>query len=369
MLLVAGCGCAWPGSGGGHGGGGDDDPEGPGPDDAAFVERGPFDVGVRTLQLDGRKAEVFYPSAEPPGPGHAKVAYDLRDGLSEALLGVVPESLIIPIEVDAYRDLPVSDDGPFPVVLFSHGKGGWRTVNATLLSDIASWGFVVASTDHLERNLGAAVTNQVHDNADYGASFMATTLERVLDEGEDGGLFAGAIDGEHVAAVGHSAGGGAAMALSIADDRVDVVVSWAASGPVELAPTPFMVIAAAGDPITSNLPNDLTRNTGPTRVVELQNSGHAVFTDVCPGITTPDGLYGRFQSAFGLSLPPEMTRLLTDGCEEGDTPVTDAWPTILHFTVAQLREAFDIGPAGAGLGPGVVENLPAEVTYEELNRP
>jgi len=39
-------------------------------------------------------------------------------------------------------------EGPFPVIIFSHGLGGNRTTYSTLCSDIASQGFIVAAIEH-----------------------------------------------------------------------------------------------------------------------------------------------------------------------------------------------------------------------------
>ena len=51
----------------------------------------------------------------------------------------------------------VSGAGPFPILTFSHGAGGFRQAYSGLLTGIASHGFVVASLDHLEWGLLAQV--------------------------------------------------------------------------------------------------------------------------------------------------------------------------------------------------------------------
>ena len=58
-----------------------------------------------------------------------------------------------PFVTDAYRGVPVSTDGPFPVVLFSHGASSFRLQSTALTTHLASWGFVVVSPDYFERGL------------------------------------------------------------------------------------------------------------------------------------------------------------------------------------------------------------------------
>ena len=60
---------------------------------------------------------------------------------------------------DTFRDVPASADGPFPLVLFSHGFGSFRFDASALVHGIASWGFVVAAPAHIERDRDALVTN------------------------------------------------------------------------------------------------------------------------------------------------------------------------------------------------------------------
>ncbi len=48
---------------------------------------------------------------------------------------------------------PASQAGGFPVVLFSHGFAGYPEQSVSLTTHLASWGFVVAAPDHVERSL------------------------------------------------------------------------------------------------------------------------------------------------------------------------------------------------------------------------
>lgn len=339
-----------------------------GPDDATFARRGPFAVGVTTLDLDdAHRTELFYPAEDDSTADVSKVSFDVTSGMSDLVGASLPGYLKIPIEVDAYRDVPANTDGPFPVVLFSHAYSGWRTLNATLLADLASWGFVVASTDMPDHRLEALVTRQIKPwDPEVDLPVLQATLDRVIDEGMDGGAVAQAVDGSKVAVVGHSVGGGDAYKLLASDDRVDVGVSWMYTLPEDVGGKPFMVIAAEGDPTTPDVDADFAKLTGPARLVVLADSGHSASTDICDGLDTVSGLLGRAR-LFGFRLPDNVDEAARSGCTSGDLAPRTAKLVILHFTVAQLRDAFGLGAPGTGLGPDVVGDLAALVVYQERN--
>src|SRR5690606_5696973 len=90
----------------------------------AFAEPGEHPVGVTTLTLgSGPSLEVWYPAAEDGG---GTVTYDTRDFVPEAIRALLTADIPAGLTIDADRDLPAAGDGPFPVVLFSHGFSGFR---------------------------------------------------------------------------------------------------------------------------------------------------------------------------------------------------------------------------------------------------
>lgn len=339
-----------------------------GPDDATFARRGPFAVGVATLDLDdAHRTELFYPADDDGIADVPKVSYDVTSGMSDLVGAALPGYLKIPVQVDAHRDVPASADGPFPVVLFSHAYSGWRTLNATLLADLASWGFVVASTDMPDHRLEALIARQIKPwDPEVDLPVLKATLDRVVDEGMEGGTVANAVDGSQVAVVGHNVGGGDAYKLLASDDRIDVGVSWMHTLPEDVGDKPFMVIAAEGDPTTPDVDADFAKLTGPSRLVVLADSGHSASTDICDGLDTVNGLLGR-ATLFGFRLPPNVDEAARSGCTATDLAPRTAKFVILHFTVAQLRDAFGLGAPGTGLGPDVVGDLGALVVYQERN--
>ena len=340
-----------------------------GPDEAAFSHAGPYDVGVRTLQLDDdHKTEVFYPATAGATNGKSEVVYDMTYALGDSLAGMVPETLKMPYEVPAFRDVRAAAKGKFPVVVYSHGYGGWRTINATMLANIASWGFIVASTDKPDQRFEAVFLNVARPDwdPDVDAVLMSATLDRIIDEGKDGGILAGAVDAGHVAAMGHNSGGGDSYSMVRNDDRVDVGISWNYTFSEDVGNKPFMIIAADGDPVTPRVDADFAKLTGPSRLVQLANSGHMVPTDICDGLLSPDGLLSRLDKS-NFRLPPVIDDVIRNGCEPGDLAVPKGQAVYLHFTIAELRDAFGIGKEGAGLGQEVVADLPALVVYTQTH--
>jgi predicted dienelactone hydrolase len=116
-------------------------------------------------------------------------------------------------ETDAYRDLPTNADARHPIVLFSHGLGGYRSQSSFLTAHLASWGFVVVAPEHPERGLAAVLSGQAL--ADNSSTALLDALEMLKSEDTlQGGRFEGRLDFAHVAVSGHSMGGGATMVVA-----------------------------------------------------------------------------------------------------------------------------------------------------------
>ncbi|WP_433649190.1 alpha/beta hydrolase family protein [Micromonospora zamorensis] len=165
---------------------------------AGHAPQNPYPVGVRDLKLnrDGRAlpVRIWYPAAGEDGP--------VRRGAAGA-------------------------KGRFPVVMFSHGLGGRPDDYATLLTRWARAGFVVAAPTFPHTSTGA--DNNVLDVLNQPAD-VSYALDQVLalDAKADDQL-QGRLDGERVAAAGHSAGGVTTIGLFTAnrDERLDAGVVFA----------------------------------------------------------------------------------------------------------------------------------------------
>ncbi|MBA2662652.1 MAG: hypothetical protein H0U74_10185, partial [Bradymonadaceae bacterium] len=191
-----------------------------------YSEPGPYVVGMSTIELDGASLEIWYPVDRGDELGASRARYDLRDWLPDDARAMLSGSDALTRTMDAYRDLAISDAGPFPVVLFSHGLAGYRMQSSFLTVHLASWGFVVAAPDHRERGLAQIVTH-IGPSGDNALATLRQTRDHLESENERSAsrLFR-KLDLGRLAAIGHSDGARAALALG-ADSEISALVALA----------------------------------------------------------------------------------------------------------------------------------------------
>jgi predicted dienelactone hydrolase len=191
-----------------------------------LFEPGSYEVGYRELSVTydppGDIAEralplkVWYPAAPDSGAEPASYAVG-------GIVEIQPE-----LALDAP---PASDDGPFPVVIYSHGSGGEGLLAYPYGELFASWGWVVAAPNHVGNTALDALGNS-------SVSFAANMLNRVTDisavlDALDSGLSDEAVDGlsdmENVFLFGHSFGAYTTLAVGGADIDFDTLEAGCAS--------------------------------------------------------------------------------------------------------------------------------------------
>ena len=117
--------------------------------DAAYAERGPNEVGTIAFKLDdGRRVQAWYPAADSATDLPLE-SFDLAGLLNPGLQAQIPADKRPLYEIAAHPDADAGADGPYPVVLFSHGFAGFPEQSADLVTHLASWGFVVVAPDHV----------------------------------------------------------------------------------------------------------------------------------------------------------------------------------------------------------------------------
>jgi len=218
-----------------------------------YTERGPHEVGVLTLSLSDRKVEVYYPAAAGAAQGRTNDVYLQTEPVPPMLAGMlkrIPDTVDLKVTIPAFRDAPAASGAAYPLVMVSHGAGGWRSGHGNLLSGIASWGFVVASVDFNEYGFASFASPGARDmNARRTAS--AAALDAALDlmtKANAEGPLKGLVNASSIGAVGHSAGGGT-MFAAIDNPRIDSIIGWAPVPPQGpgATPKPTMIIAAEID--------------------------------------------------------------------------------------------------------------------------
>ena len=172
----------------------------------------------RTLTL-----EIWYPAeaVDDEEADRTTLVYT-RNGETTALL-----------QGRASRDAtPLYEEGPFPLILLSHGYPGNRYLMSHFGENLATKGFVVASIDHMESTYN-----------DQGA-FVSTLLNRSLDHNFvlqemasltlESGFFGGLIDADNSGIIGYSMGGYGAL-NTVGAGLADGVTSLPLGTPAQLA--------------------------------------------------------------------------------------------------------------------------------------
>jgi len=327
------------------------------PTGPAYAGEGPYSVGYTTLHLPDREVAVWYPADAASVGGKPKATYDQATPLPDELKGVVPAEFNRVVTMNAYADVPASSEGPFPVVLFSHGLSAYRLVNSALAVGLASWGFVVAAPDYVEHGIVAQVKGTISVNtSDVDRTTASNTLDLVASEnGRPGSLLSGVADTTRIAAVGHSLGGRTSLDI-LNDPRVAVAVAWAPVAPSGApADKPTMIIGAGGD--IALTPDALSKEyasfPAPKRFVEIGGpaAGHNTFTDVCAVIRDGGGLLAFARKNHLVS--DGLLKLGENGCAPTDIAPERFQPIVQHFTVAELRSELGIDQQPVGLDDSI----------------
>ena len=147
----------------------------------------------------------------------------------------------------SYREAPIHDDGPFPVLIFAHGLSGFRGQNSFQLQELASHGYVVAAIDHTYGSrftifpTGDIVTYDadrvfppgVEGSGNRLVQIWVGDIHYLLDQmaawtaGADAeGMvdWTGRLNLDQLGLFGHSTGGGAAFEFCGRDPRCDAAL-------------------------------------------------------------------------------------------------------------------------------------------------
>jgi len=352
--------------------------------DAAYVDPGPYAAAVTTVEIEpGRKMEIWYPAAPASAVGHSPDTYHLRDFLPALITDVLPASVDPSFTTTAFRDLPASPGGPFPMVLFSHGAISYRDQSSFLTAHLASWGFVVISPDYFERGiqtLSGLATVPVPSRSSADVTQLAVDEAIALNTGT--GTLAGKIDTTRLFPIGHSAGG--SQSTQLAGSRTDVQSWIAMSSGVNLTPSLFnptptvpvaladpnktvMWLVGANDNVASpgGVQTAFNYSAGERKLVVVPLSGHNnAMTDICEISRPEGGLVGLANTYLPFTLPEFVTNLANDGCiSPPNYQGPQVWPIVRQFVTAELRYRSGLDTSPVGLGSGVVNQFAVVPTY------
>jgi dienelactone hydrolase len=318
------------------------EPPPPPPTDAQaptlFRERGPWSVGIVTLDLGDRLADVYYPAiAEPDAETEI---FDSLSVFPEEFQAFIPDELTGLYDTTAYRDaIPANDEQAHPVLVFSHGFGAFRQASSFHTAHVASWGFVVVTTDHLERGIAAQVRGELGGGAENQDVLDVLASLDALAAHPDVGPIA---DLEKVAITGPSAGGWTA-ASAAAEDVIDAYLSIASGAPEVVTQKPAVVFIGEGDEtVTPDRSYELFDQLEDAVVVNIAGAGHNSFSDSCDGIYELGGL-----DVLVDLIGPEQVARAEDGCVPPFITPQLSFDTLNHYTVQFLLARF-VSPSAAG---------------------
>ena len=217
---------------------------------------------VRTFPL-----AIYYPAVPAVDAVPAPYSTAAENAVYNTALMMPPE-IFNAITGHLYIDAPLAprEDG-YPVLMFSPGFGAPIRFYSTLLTELASRGFVVVVVDHPYSQTVSLFPDDLVITANTAGSNLSTpqSLSLVLNTWVEDTIYAldhlsalneldpvlaGAFDLDHVGAFGHSFGGATAANVSLVDDRVSASINMdgemfgdAAQGVTK----PFMVMTSPTD--------------------------------------------------------------------------------------------------------------------------
>jgi dienelactone hydrolase len=329
------------------------EPPAPAVTPADLAAPGPYAVGVTTRTLpEGGLVEIWYPADDSTRGGTD--TYAVRDFLPDGIAALIREGIDDTFTYAATRDGAAAPDGPFPIVLSSHGIFGHRMVSTRLNSNLATWGIVVAAPDHPSRDLANLLGGS--QDGQPPAADQLRSARTYLATLEDDPLLGGTLDTDRIALGGESAGGGTVAEVAL-DDGILGYVSYASGLPDDVPDVPSLFVTGALDSV---VPAETTRAAfemapAPSWSWVIAAAGHNVTTDVCligGGAVTLPELADR--AGLGDFVDDRLRVLASDGCREPNRPVTEIIPAVDQASVGFYRWVFGLDAEPVGLDESAI---------------
>lgn len=220
------------------------------------------------------------------------------------------------VDPHAIADAAVSFGvAPWPVIVFSPGYGASRAFYASLPSDLASRGFIVLSIDHpyegaitqlVDGQLVTPIERFLPNDPDRIQYMIQQTTVRVADvravldnigNTATFGVLANRMDHHRIAAVGHSFGGAASVAVAAMIDRVHAAANidgtMYGALPDNALAQPFLLIESDrtetqhGQLFLKGTARLLARLGGPGYRDQIERANHYSFTDASLLLSPP----------------------------------------------------------------------------------
>ena len=314
------------------------------PSPADLASRGPWPVGVRTVEVGAIRVEVWYPARSGSEQGEAAVRYDPRDSMPPNEAAKIPDADAAWLACDCVRDLPVDTaHGPYPVIVFLHGAASFRFQSAFLATHWASRGFVTIAPELPGVGLRAILGGEP---TAFPLSVPSDLLAAIVvrPTSSDPFAFLRPQLGPRLAVVGHSLG---AILATTPGDRPEIAVRIALAGTLDRnGAGSRLIMNGETDGIAppSRAPDRLADLPAPARAAIVRGAGHLAFTDLCL-LGADRGGSLAIARAHGVEIPEMIATLATDGCRPTDAPFATTAPTIRALTTGVLEETLRCDPA------------------------
>jgi Platelet-activating factor acetylhydrolase, isoform II len=232
------------------------------------VPSGPDSIGTQVFELVDQNREEVY-GTNPGGPRDlvVQVWYPAIADSSAKPTGIHPDwdvvgpalsrSIGFPswflshlryTESHTFEDVPIAP-GSFPVIVYSHGWTGYRSIALNQIETLVSNGYIVVAPDHTygavatefpNGDVALADPNALPDEGTVSESDYDVAAQTLIDvyaddivsilDGLDAGLggpfgdITESMDLTRIGLYGHSTGGGAAVKVCLLDERCDAVL-------------------------------------------------------------------------------------------------------------------------------------------------
>lgn len=194
--------------------------------------------------------KMWYPAANTSLTNDSKwIGNELITKELAASMGLPPIVLsqINDILSNSHRFIPMSNSQEtYPVVIISHGWGGFMALHTDLAEELASRGYIVITIDHTYGSVATTFIDEtVYQNhlalpdredsnfleaANQLVYTYAGDITKILDYLEEenaltsNSFFKGRLDLDHIGLIGHSTGGGADVAVALNDTRITALL-------------------------------------------------------------------------------------------------------------------------------------------------
>ena len=298
--------------------------------DASFLypPTGPFDIGVKSYHLiDKSRPENFtendpddyremmiqlwYPRSTTnisheaiPAPYMDPITFQWLKARSPIPLITIPDHAYQYVHPHGSIEPPIdTTDGPFPIIIFSHGYDGVYQIYTSLIEDLVSHGYIVASINHPyiagvtvfpdNRTINVSIIPSDPEEQEawhkLGLRSMVEDAKYVLDVltemNTTDPFFTGSFDLNHIGMYGHSFGGSATTICCYEDTRFNAGLTLDGFSSPESIPgglsTPFLMMVTEDRYTNDTTLDDIWENlTGSAYLVGIKGSEHYSYTDV-----------------------------------------------------------------------------------------